>query len=85
MGVDGAAEIELGALKLFTEKGCTSTPKLLAFEEETQSSHDSVPGGYILYLLMEKLPGSRIDKDAFWHLDESERAKIREKFKDAWM
>ncbi|KAJ9224917.1 hypothetical protein DTO169E5_568 [Paecilomyces variotii] len=83
--IDGLAKKELDALRTFTEKGCASTPKLLGYKEEVQGPQDIVPGGFILYLLMERLPGSCLDEYAFWDLDESERAKVLEKFKTAWI
>jgi hypothetical protein len=83
--LEGFAKRELIALKLFTEKPCPSTPKLLGYKVGTQGPQDLVPGGFIVYVLMEKLPGYCLGRDAFWDLDESERADIRQKFKTAWM
>ncbi|KAJ9193123.1 hypothetical protein DTO021D3_3847 [Paecilomyces variotii] len=83
--LQGFARSEYNALKLFTEKACPSTPKLLASKVDTQGPQDLVPGGFIVYLLMEKLPCCRLEDEVFWNLDESERADIRQKFKEAWI
>ena len=51
-------EDEIQALEDLTEAGCAAAPKLLSWTEEQQDNTMWVPGGYIVYILMEKLPGA---------------------------
>ena len=82
----GAPTSELRALKQFTEKGCPSTPELFGHKQENQGPGGFVPGGWALYLLMEKLPGRRLGADNLWEeLPEFKQFKIWAKFKEAWM
>ncbi|KAL1978988.1 hypothetical protein VTN96DRAFT_7560 [Rasamsonia emersonii] len=68
----GFAASELSALKLLTEKACPSTPTLLDYKHDIQGPEGLVPGGFVFYLLMNKLPGRRLRGDFFWRvLDES--------------
>lgn len=83
-GTTGFAASELHALRLFTEKDCPSTPRLLDHKEDRQGPEGLVPGGFFVYLLMNKLPGYRLGA-RYWDLDNDERTKIREEFKIAWM
>lgn len=61
----------------------SSTPAFLAFKQEKQGLDAWVPGGYLAYILMEKLPGLSVC-DIYWYLDPEERAEVREGFKTAW-
>lgn len=42
-----------------------------------------LPGGYITFILMEKVPGEMIHD--FWDYDRAKRDRIREAFKLSWM
>jgi hypothetical protein len=42
-----------------------------------------LPGGYIVFILMDKLPGKPILD--FWDYDLETRNRIREAFKSSWM
>ncbi|KAL2216427.1 hypothetical protein M432DRAFT_61931 [Thermoascus aurantiacus ATCC 26904] len=57
--LSGLAWAEREALQLLTKNGCASTPELLSFKQEEQGNDMWVPGGYILYMLMSRLPGER--------------------------
>lgn len=76
--------VELDALKHLTENGCTATPALLGYRIDKQDANDLVPGGYIMYLVWEKVPGDPLDIDVFWSLPYNERKSIRDKFKEAY-
>ena len=53
---------------------------------EHQKDTDSVPGGYIVYLLLSQLlPGLQLNKTIFWDFEYSVREKIRQAFRAAWM
>lgn len=75
---------ETDALKKLTEGGCSCTPALLGWTHKTQGDHLWVPGGYIDFILMEKLPGIA-PEDAFWGFDQKERDQLRESFKEGWL
>jgi hypothetical protein len=45
-----------------------------------------LPGGYISFLVMKKLPGIPLTYDFYWKdLQQEERYKICQAFKQAWM
>ena len=77
------AQTELRALEKLTSMECSSTPTLLAKELATQGRDMPVPGGFIVYMLMNRLPGIPIDK--FWMMDSMERQAIRDAFKTAYL
>ena len=76
------AESEIWGLETLTKAGCSSSPSLLAWKKEIQSQDMWIPQGFIVYILMNKLPGMRID----WieQLPQQERNDFREGFKRAW-
>ncbi|KAJ9359018.1 hypothetical protein DTO280E4_4881 [Paecilomyces variotii] len=82
-GFDRFAHNEFTSLKTLTSNQCKSTPSLLDYKDEKQDDFGPVPGGFILYLLMNELPGVRLTDD-FWNLERAERDKIRQSFKAAW-
>lgn len=51
-------ENEIDVLRTLTESGCSAAPKLLSWTRELQDETMWVPGGYVVYILMEKLPGA---------------------------
>lgn len=77
----GSASSELESLRRLKE--CDCAPTLLAHKREEQGRDGLVPKGFILYLLMNRLPGLRLGP-VFWNLESSEREEIRQKFKAAW-
>ncbi|KAH8804583.1 hypothetical protein F5884DRAFT_859207 [Xylogone sp. PMI_703] len=75
---------EVEALTILTRAKCSSSPTLFSWECEEQDGHMWVPGGYILYILMEKLPG--IEPTQFYNqMDRKERDDLRASFKEAWL
>jgi hypothetical protein len=77
--------VELEALKHLTERRCPVTPRLLGYRTDKQDEHDIVPGGYILYLVWEKVRGDSLDIKWFWSLPYNQREKFRKKFQEAYM
>ncbi|KAK2755100.1 hypothetical protein FQN54_006629 [Arachnomyces sp. PD_36] len=75
------AEMELDYLNHATKKGSTCTPKLIDFHPEVQSESDCVPNGFLLYILMEKVPGRNLVN--FGELEMFERDQIRIAFAKA--
>ena len=76
------AKTELDALKQLTEAECSSAPTLLKYKQEKQTDEMLVPQGYIIYILMNRLPGVSLGK--FWLIDAAERQDIRDAFKTAY-
>jgi hypothetical protein len=56
---------EIEALQILTRAGCSSTPALFSRKQDKQRWESWVPGGYKVYILMEKLPGIVIGN--FYH------------------
>ena len=77
-----ATQDEVKALQMLTQAACSSSPTLLAWKHERQSADMWLPGGYIVYILMNKLPGIRIESIEL--LPRQERDELRKSFKDAW-
>ncbi|KAE8136552.1 hypothetical protein BDV38DRAFT_283767 [Aspergillus pseudotamarii] len=74
---------QLGALNTLTNKGCQSTPRVVSMKVEHQKDTDSVPGGYIVYLLLSQVPGLQFSKAIFWDFEYPVREKIRQAFRAA--
>ncbi|KAK2754868.1 hypothetical protein FQN54_006761 [Arachnomyces sp. PD_36] len=70
------AEIELQALKRLTDAGCTATPKLLDYKVEIQTKNDTAVGAYVLYVLMEKVPGQNLLHFGGLSMEERNEARI---------
>lgn len=69
------ASYEFYNLKRLSRLGCSSTPKLLGHTLASQSQDEYVPGGFIIYLLIEKVPGRNLIN--FADLSLSERDEVR--------
>ncbi|KAK2756237.1 hypothetical protein FQN54_005645 [Arachnomyces sp. PD_36] len=76
-------ESELYALQHLTRAECSSTPTLRSWKQTKQGKRGWVPGGYVVYLLMNKLPGIQIDQ--IEELSLKERNELRAAFKKAWI
>ncbi|PWY77338.1 hypothetical protein BO70DRAFT_63892 [Aspergillus heteromorphus CBS 117.55] len=74
---------ELMALKAMIECGSETqnTPRLLDYKEEKQDDTGLVPGGFIIWIVWEIVPGIRlgneIGADEFWNLELDERRVIQ--------
>lgn len=77
------SKTELAALEQLSETECSSAPRLLNYCQMKQTNDMIVPQGYILYVLMNRLPGVPLG-DIFWQLDAAERQDIRDAFKIAY-
>lgn len=83
---------EVDALKCFHQKHFTMTPALLGTKEEPQGDDDVVPGGFIVYMVFQHVPGIRLADDQgapvrgcsihtfFREFDREERGKVRDEF-----
>ncbi|KAJ5152751.1 uncharacterized protein N7482_009229 [Penicillium canariense] len=77
---------ELAAYRDLTQKSC-NTPKLLGYKTGTQKRSGLVPGGFIIWLAWEIVPGLRLGDSfgakPFWALKSDEREQIRAVFAKA--
>ncbi|KAJ5881012.1 uncharacterized protein N7473_012065 [Penicillium subrubescens] len=75
---------ELTALLDLTRKRSSNTPKLFGYKIGTQDRLGLVPGGLIIWLVWEIVPGLRLGDsdgaDSFWGLESSEREQVRSVF-----
>lgn len=75
---------ELTAYQDLTRKRSPNTPKLLGWKKSKQDRSGLVPGGFVIWLAYEVVPGLRLGhRDGpgpFWALDLAERDLIREVF-----
>lgn len=76
--------LELTTLKALKELGCDVVPDLLAYQEGKQDEDSIVPGGYITYVVWDKVPGEPLSEEEFWELDLESRQAIRAKFREAY-
>jgi hypothetical protein len=81
-------KMEITALKRLTRVKCPHTPKLLSILRKEQDSTMWVPGGWLIFILMEKVPGEPLDH--FWKpsmerpaMTRSQRDEVRKDFKEA--
>ncbi|KAI1953687.1 hypothetical protein LOZ57_000028 [Ophidiomyces ophidiicola] len=73
---------ELVSLRHFNQKGCKVTPKLLYVKRSLQEwEHLPVPGGYVVFILMQKVTG--VPLVDFWDYDFDKREKIRAAFRNS--
>ncbi|OQD65151.1 hypothetical protein PENPOL_c006G02370 [Penicillium polonicum] len=75
---------ELTALLDLTQRRSSNTPKLLGYKFGTQDRSGLVPGGFIIWLVWEIVPGLRLGDsngaDSFWGLKSFEREQVRSAF-----
>ena len=64
---------EIEALHILTQAACSSSPTLLSWKKEKQTPNMWLPSGYIVYILMNKLPGIRIEDVEFLSRQEREK------------
>lgn len=67
---------EVTVLQYLTLKGCKCTPLYIGHEVRVQSDHDYLPGGYVVYTLMEKLPGINLVDWPDFPLEKRNRVRI---------
>jgi hypothetical protein len=75
------ANLELQYLIHVTKHKSTCTPKLIDYAIEAQGEKDSVPGGFRLFILMEKVPGRNLVN--FGEFEMAERDQVRIAFAKA--
>ncbi|CEJ58676.1 hypothetical protein PMG11_07325 [Penicillium brasilianum] len=75
---------ELEAFRLLMSQGCSSVPRFYGYCEKQQGEHDLVPGGFVKYVVWEKVPGEPLTAEFFWSLDLGTREDIRVHFRAAF-
>ncbi|KAJ5129436.1 uncharacterized protein N7515_005475 [Penicillium bovifimosum] len=75
---------EVEARRKFRQGGCKSVPSLLGYGQSVQGEQGPVPGGYITYIVWEKVPGQVLTPDVFWSFERSKRDLVRRKFRAAY-
>ncbi|OQE10104.1 hypothetical protein PENFLA_c093G07795 [Penicillium flavigenum] len=72
---------ELIAYKELTDKNSGVTPRLLGWSREQQDGSGLVPGGFLVSLAWEEVPGTQLGdqlgSEAFWKLGQDERKRVR--------
>jgi hypothetical protein len=79
-GPSTTTTLELEALQIFRQNNSAFAPQLLAFRQAVQGNNCPLPGGYITYILMNKVPGDSLYKLQYWTLPEVEREDISREF-----
>ena len=89
---NGYTNQECDSLEALTAARCSVTPELYLIQLNSQDESilrgkdgDSywMPGGYIVYIIMQKLPASPLGSGAYWNdLSEAKRTEIRSSFRE---
>jgi hypothetical protein len=76
---------EITALRLLFEMDCASAPHLVELAQGMvrPDMEAGIVGGYIVMILMTKMPGSELPYDTFCKMPKVERDKVREAFRRA--
>jgi hypothetical protein len=75
---------ELIAFRTFIRLDCDVVPRLLGYKQRQQDHDEGVPGGYITYVLWEKVAGESLNLTEFWRLPFADRQAIRDKFRQVY-
>ncbi|KAJ5210975.1 hypothetical protein N7491_010790 [Penicillium cf. griseofulvum] len=75
---------ELIAFRTFIKLDCDVVPRLLGYQQRQQDHDEGVPGGYITYILWEKVAGESLNLTEFWRLPFADRKAIRDKFRQVY-
>lgn len=81
--VNAVVKIKIECMKHLTANGCPSAPRLIAYSKMKQPEGMCLPGGYLVCILMEMLPGKMIM--VFWDYNRATRDLIRKAFKKSWL
>ncbi|KAK2765574.1 hypothetical protein FQN54_008428 [Arachnomyces sp. PD_36] len=82
-GDSESIEIEAEALKKLTRAKCSATPVLLGCRVVKQTEDMWVPGGYLGFVAMTRLPGTTVLQ--MDRLSSTEAEQMRQSFKESWM
>ena len=76
---------EIKALKDLTEAKCFCTPKFRAWKHENQDRNDWVPGGFLDYIVMEKLERRTLSLELIESLSSEQQQRLRTALKKLYM
>jgi hypothetical protein len=79
-GPSTTTALELKALRVFHETNSAFAPQLVGFNQAVQGDNCPLPGGYITYTVMNKVPGDTLYDLQYWTLPEAEREDITKEF-----
>jgi len=71
---------ELQALEKLRKGSNAHAPVLVNFKKATQSAEGPLPGGFLTFLVMSKMPGDSLWNLYYWGMSTEERKEITEKF-----
>ena len=71
---------ELQALQKFTDLGISNVPHLKTWKKTTQPHDGIYPGGYLIYVIMTKLPGTTLWDIGYFGIKDEERDEIKPRF-----
>ncbi|PWY96091.1 hypothetical protein BO94DRAFT_143955 [Aspergillus sclerotioniger CBS 115572] len=72
---------EIHNLQVLTDAGCQHTPRLIDWSVGRQSHGGALPGGYIAYIVMEKVPGKELGE--YNDMERSEQRRVQLAFLEA--
>lgn len=72
---------ELTALTTLKKMACKAVLDLLGYQEGQQGHNDIVPGGFVTYIVWDKVPGEPLSENYFWKQDRKVRDVIRKEFR----
>jgi hypothetical protein len=79
-GPSSTTSHELKALEKFRGASSAYTPVLVNFKTATQPADGPLPGGFLTFLVMTKMPGDSLFNLYYWGMSAEERKEITEKF-----
>ncbi|CAG7931453.1 unnamed protein product [Penicillium olsonii] len=75
---------ELIAFRTFIKLDCDVVPRLLGYQQRQQDHDEGVPGGYITYILWEKVAGESLNLTEFWRLPFADHQALRDQFRQVY-
>ncbi|KAE8352588.1 hypothetical protein BDV28DRAFT_134874 [Aspergillus coremiiformis] len=81
----GRTLLEIKALKTLTIAGCSCTPKYITSKHANQNSDSWVPGGFLDYIVMEKLEGITVSEKYLYDLQLEEQQDLLNAFKLSYL
>ena len=78
-GPSTTTSAELKALEAFSKSNNDYTPHLISYKRGEQGTDGMLPGGYITYTVMTKMPGESL-LNRYWMLPTDERESIVQEF-----
>ena len=67
---------ELKVLERFSTSGNPHVPHLVSWKREVQGERGLLPGGYLVFIVMTKMPGENLSNLLYWDFTYGERERI---------